>query len=197
MFLKNTSEFQCGLRTKRETLTIYPGKAVHVLDVDVITINSKLVKITEEEYNELMSNKGKCSQEQQSDTANTADLNNSNDSVEQQEDSLQTNTDEACAAEQTQQTEQEQQGEQEQQDDNSQEQTSDEQEAAQQEAFEQEQQDDTNVSSQNIQTVNELPQLEAEVERLKKLWEQANRPKRKETLQKQIKAIQEKINKLK
>lgn len=53
MYLKNNSDFQCGLRTKKEVITIKPGEAVHVFDSDIIMLNSKLVQITEKEFEAL------------------------------------------------------------------------------------------------------------------------------------------------
>lgn len=50
MYLKNDSSFQCGLRTKKEVLTLNPGDAIFVLDSELLTINSCLTRITEEEY---------------------------------------------------------------------------------------------------------------------------------------------------
>lgn len=188
MFLKNTSEFQCGLRTKRETLTIYPGKAVHVLDVDVITINSKLVKITEEEYNALINERSTSQQQPDAQQAEQLQENSTDASTSQSQDVI---TEEQTEEQAEQQAEEqiEQQTEQ-----PAEEQT---EEQIEQQAEEQAE-ESTNVEQhQDNQTPDTLPRLEAELERLKTLWEQANRPKRKETLQKQIKAIQEKINKLK
>lgn len=56
MFLKNDSKFQVGLRTKKQLLTFAPGQIEHVLDSDIISINSKLVKVSEEEYNNYIGN---------------------------------------------------------------------------------------------------------------------------------------------
>ena len=53
MFLKNDSNFKCGLRTKKEVLTLNPGDVVFVLDSDIISINSKLSIVTEQEFNKL------------------------------------------------------------------------------------------------------------------------------------------------
>ena len=54
MFLKNSSSFQVGLRTKKEIITLKPGDVCQVMDKDIISINSKLEKVSEEEFNKFI-----------------------------------------------------------------------------------------------------------------------------------------------
>lgn len=140
MFLKNDSNFQCGLRTKKEVLTIKPGEVVHVFDADIISLNSKLVQVTEEEAEAIIKP-----------TSNQTP----NKPVVKKQDS--------------------EEGEQ---------------------AKEGEGQD--NGQGENKKDEPEtLESLENKLEELKTKWEQTSRPNKKEAIQKQIKEVQEKIDKLK
>ena len=167
MFLKNDSNFQCGLRTKKEVLTIAPGEIVPVLDADVITINSKLVRVSEEEYNEFVRNK------------NNKQVTPPQQQVQQQE--------------QPQQQEQVQEQEQ-------QEQVQEDQQEQVQEEKQQEEQNEqvveNNNESETEQQVDTIESLEGKLEDLKTQWQQASRPRRKEAIQKEIKEIQDRLNKL-
>lgn len=160
MFLKNESNFQCGLRTKKEVFTIYPGKAIHVLDADIISINSKLKKITEEEYEAILGNKVKKETSEQKPEEPKKDNEPVSDNLNENNQSLNDENDNESSK------------------------NNEEENVPQEEV-------------KNETTIEELPNLESRLEMLKKQWEQASRPKRKEILQKQIKEIQEKIAKLK
>ena len=152
MFLKNDSNFQCGLRTKKEVLTIRPQEVVHVLDADIININSKLVKVTEAEYEAFLS---KDSNNEPQDTQKSQAPSDGEQSVKEEE-----------------------QGEVEQK------------EEGQEESEEQKQEEQNQVDPESLES------LEAKLEALKIKWQEASRPNRKEAIHKQIKEVQEKINKL-
>lgn len=156
MFLKNDSNFQCGLRTKKEVLTIRPQEVVHVLDADIININSKLVKVSEAEYEAFLS---KDSNNEPQDTQKSQAPSDAGQPVKE-----------------------EQQGEVEQKEEG--------QEEGQEESEEQKQEEQNQVDPESLES------LQAKLEALKIKWQEASRPNRKEAIHKQIKEVQEKINKL-
>ena len=157
MFLKNDSNFQCGLRTKKEVLTIKPKEVVHVLDVDILTINSKLVKVSEKEYDEYL----KSLKTEQIVTQPIKE--DSKESVKE-EDQAQVN--EIKADSETNKKDEQEENK---------------------EAGEQ-QEDQTQAET--------LEALEAKLEELKNKWQQTTRPNKKEAIHKEIKEVQDKINKL-
>ena len=176
MFLKNDSNFQCGLRTKKEVLTIRPQEVVHVLDADIININSKLVKVTERDYEEFIkANKT----EQVSEVSKTEEQANNpvpDKCANCYEDGKNPDQEkcERC---------------------NDPEDIKKDEQDIEAEMTEGQTEDQAVVEGQeNIET---LESLEAKLEALKTKWQEATRPNRKEAIQKQIKEVQEKINKLK
>ena len=52
MFLKNNSEYQVTLLTRKGNVVINPGKTVHILERDIIKLNSLLTVVDENETNE-------------------------------------------------------------------------------------------------------------------------------------------------
>ena len=52
MFLKNNSEYQVTLSTRKGNVVINPGKTVHILERDIIKLNSLLTVVDENETNE-------------------------------------------------------------------------------------------------------------------------------------------------
>jgi hypothetical protein len=169
MFLKNDSNFQCGLRTKKEVLTIMPGQIVHVLDADIISLNSKLVKVTEEEYN----NSIKQEQVKHDEPIQVqVELQQNNQQVDEQKEQV------------------EQQVEEQKQDEEQKEQVEEQAE----EQVEEQKEDEEQTESQPEQL--SVESLEAKLEDLKIQWQQTSRPRRKEAIQKEIKRVQEKLNKL-
>lgn len=148
MFLKNNSDFKCGLRTKKEILTLAPNDIVFVLESDIISINSKLIKVTEKDYQEFLSAKDEVV------------VNNEPQPVVQKEENKPEDQNNGEVVENQSQEEK---------------------------------------SEEDKEPVKEesLDSLEALLDDLKKQWEAASRPKRKEAIQKEIKEVQEKINKLK
>ena len=167
MFLKNDSNFQCGLRTKKEVLTIMPGQIVHVLDADIIALNSKLVKVTEQEYNTSI----KQEQVKHDEPIQVqVELQQNNQQVYEQKEEV-----EEQVEEQKQDEEQKEEVEEQKED-------------------EQQKEDEEQTELQPEQLSVEA--LEAKLEDLKVQWQQTSRPRRKEAIQKEIKQVQEKLNKL-
>ena len=52
MFLKNNSEYQVTLLTRKGNVVINPGKTVHILERDIIKLNSLLTVVDENETND-------------------------------------------------------------------------------------------------------------------------------------------------
>ena len=171
MYLKNNSEkFQCGLKTKKEVLTINPGEAVHVFDSDIIFVNSVLVQITEAEYNELQ-NKN----------------NNKKDKVEK------TNKDEKKKDIVEQKAQNKQKADTNEKDD---ELTTVQKETVtgKDEVKEEKTEEKT---EEKPEEKSPLEKLEQELQVLKQKWEETDKPGKKSQIQKRIKEVQNQINNLK
>lgn len=180
MFLKNDSNFQCGLRTKKEVLTIRPQEVVHVLDADIININSKLVKVSERDYEEFI----KANKTEQV----ALNLNEVSKNEEQVNNPVPDKCGNCYADGKNPDQEKCERC-------NDPEATKKDEQNTEAEMTEDQTEDQAVVEGQeNIET---LESLEAKLEALKTKWQETTRPNRKEAIQKQIKEVQEKINKLK
>lgn len=170
MYLKNNSEkFQCGLKTKKEVLTINPGEAVHVFDSDIIFVNSVLVQITEAEYNELQ-NKN----------------NNKKDKVEK------TNKDDKKKDIVEQKAQNKEKA-----DTNEKNNTKDDELTTVQKETVTGKDEVKEETEEKPEEKSPLEKLEQELQVLKQKWEETDKPGKKSQIQKRIKEVQNQINNLK
>ena len=167
MFLKNNSEYQVTLLTRKGNVVINPGKTVHILERDIIKLNSLLTVLDENETNEKTvvapegnDLKGDANEPKADDENET----NEKTVVAPEGNDLKGDANEPKADDENE--------------------TDDESK-------------DTKKVDDEKSDKTELEVLEEKLEKLKSAWENVKRPNKKAEIQEQIKQVQEEIAKLK